>query len=113
MKKILISLAMLSMLFGSVQLKPEMIPYRLVPSMDMGCHLDIEIIQPIQLNGLPRMHSDEVVEVIYQRIAYELTNPYARSEMFSIDGKLFYLIRVPYTGANWIDETYKFMRDEN
>tara|TARA_B100001094_G_scaffold169270_1_gene163729 strand:- start:1300 stop:1641 length:342 start_codon:yes stop_codon:yes gene_type:complete len=111
-KKILIILSTLGLLYANVQLRAEMIPYRLTPSADMGCHLDIEIIQPIQLNGLPKIHSDEVVEVIYDRIAYELTNPFARSEMFSIDGKWYYLIRVPYTGAEWIDNSFRYMSNE-
>ena len=113
MKNIFIGLVMLGMLYGNSQLKPEMVPYRLVPSIDMGCHVDIEIIQPVKLDRLTKTHSDQVIERIYQRIAYELTNPYARSEMFSIDGKLFYLIRVPYTGASWIDNTYRFMHNED
>ena len=30
-----------------IQTKPEMIPYRLTPDLEMGCHFIIDIIEPV------------------------------------------------------------------
>ena len=79
----------------------EMIPYRLVPAFDEGCHLEIEIIRPITLHGLPVIYSAELEDVIIDRIVYETTNQFAQNEVFTIDSKHYYLLRVPYTGAVW------------
>ena len=46
-------------------------------------------------------YSEEVREILMDRIVFELTNPYAENELFIIDGNYYYLIRVPYTGALW------------
>ena len=42
----------------------------------------------------------ETLEVIYKRIAYEVSNPSKQAGMFEIDGKLYHLIRIPHTGAS-------------
>ena len=51
--------------------------------------------------GVPVIYEDEFVEVIKERVVFEVTNPFAHNEIFSIDGKQYYLLRVPYTGVNW------------
>jgi len=86
---------------NGMQNKVEMIPYRLVPSMDIECPIQIEIIHPISMLGVPVIYEDEFVEVIKERVVFEVTNPFAHNEIFSIDGKQYYLLRVPYTGVSW------------
>ena len=71
----------------------EMIPYRLVPSGDVNC--------PMDMVGIPIVYSDELEEIIMDRIVYELTNPFAQNEIFIIDDKSYYLLRVPYTESIW------------
>ena len=83
------------------QYRIEMVPYRLVPAFDEGCHLEIEIIRPVALNGLPVIYSIELEEVIIDRIVFETTNQFAKNEVFTIDNKHYYLLRIPYTGVNW------------
>ena len=46
-------------------------------------------------------HSDEVREILIDRIVFEITNPYSQNELFSIDDKYYYVIRLPYTGELW------------
>ena len=61
----------------------------------------IEIIQPYAIDNLVRVHREEVLEIIYQRIEFEILNPQSHNQIFKIDGKLYYLIRIPYTGVSW------------
>jgi hypothetical protein len=86
---------------NGMQSNVEMIPYRLVPSMDIECPIQIEIIHPISMLGVPIIYEDEFIEVIKERVIFETTNPFAQNEIFSIDGKQYYLLRVPYTGVSW------------
>ena len=93
--------ALVKLLSIGMQNKVEMIPYRLIPSMDIECPIQIEIIHPISMLGVPVIYEDEFVEVIKERVVFEVTNPFAHNEIFSIDGKQYYLLRVPYTGVSW------------
>ena len=43
----------------------------------------------------------ETLEIIYKRIGYEIVNPNMSAGLFHIDGKLYHLIRIPYTGTIW------------
>jgi len=79
----------------------EMVPYRLTPTYDGQCYIDIEIIEPIRFNNMVERHSDEVREILIDRIVFEITNPYSQNELFSIDDKYYYVIRLPYTGELW------------
>lgn len=103
-KNILISLSILllctSKLSGN-QSKVEMIPYRIVPSGDVNCPVDIEIIHPLAMAVIPIVYSDELEEIIMDRIAFEIINPFAQNEIFNIDDKSYYLLRIPYTGTLW------------
>ena len=65
------------------------------------CYVDIEIVEPAKFNNMVETHSEEVREILMDRIVFELTNPYAENELFIIDGNYYYLIRVPYTGSLW------------
>tara|TARA_B100000519_G_C13987949_1_gene317814 strand:- start:45 stop:464 length:420 start_codon:yes stop_codon:yes gene_type:complete len=87
------------------QERPEMIPYRLVPGDGVyNCRLEfeVEIINPYQVKNLVEVHREETIEIIYERIYFEVLHPNYQNEMFKIDGKLYYLIRIPYTGVEWI-----------
>ena len=110
LSKIHIILALLAFLLGATvrgQSYPEagrhveMVPYRIVPTYGSMCYIDIEIVEPAKFNNMVETHSEEVREILMDRIVFELTNPYAENELFIIDGDYYYLIRVPYTGALW------------
>ena len=42
----------------------------------------------------------ETLEIIYQRIGYEIVNPQMSAGSFQVDGKLYHLIRIPYTAGS-------------
>ena len=96
-------LVLLTLLFCTAkgQSDVEMIPYRLLPSHDVSCPISIEIIKPVSFNGLSTIYSQEIEDIIIDRIVFELTNQFAQNEVFSIDDKYYYLLRVPYTGVFW------------
>ena len=98
-----IVLVLVTLLFCTVKgkIKVEVIPYRLIPSNDIHCPIDIEIIEPVTFNGLAEFYSREIEEIIVDRVIYETTNPFAQNEVFYIDHKSYYLLRVPYTGVSW------------
>ncbi len=79
---------------------PEIVPYRLVPSQDYGCWLEIEIVEPVNAQYTYQTHREEILEILMERAAYEEINPMERSQMFSIDGKTYYLVRIPYNFEN-------------
>jgi hypothetical protein len=93
---------LLSLLYS--QELPEMVPYRLLPcdySPDEWLELEIEIIAPLSVDGVPTVHREETLEILYERINFEIINPDMRNEMFTIDDKLYYLIRLPFNGIPW------------
>ena len=79
---------------------PEIVPYRLVPSQDYGCWLEIEIVEPVNAQYTYQTHREEILEILMERAAYEEINPMERSQMFSIDDKTYYLVRIPYNFEN-------------
>ena len=62
--------------------------------------MGIQLIHPYKIENLPEPQQTETLEVIYKRIAYEVSNPSKQAGMFEIDGKLYHLIRIPHTGAS-------------
>jgi hypothetical protein len=54
-----------------------------------------------------RVHRKETLEIIYERINFEIINPDQRNQMFYIDEKIYYLIRIPYTGTIWNEREIK------
>ena len=99
----LVIFIMMGFLYGN-QIRPEMIPYRLVPSdphPDYLLDIEIELVHPYTVEALVEVHRQEPLYVIYERIEFEIINPQGRNQIFEVDGKLYYLIRVPYTGASW------------
>ena len=112
LSRIHIILAILAIIFGS-QLKgqrlniigelPELVPYQIVPldlHPDTTLELGIVLVSPYAINSAPTIQQDQTLEIIYRRIAYEIVNPHKQSALFQIDGKLYHLIRIPYTGAS-------------
>ena len=83
------------------QVGPEVIPYRLIPSSDMHCPIDIEIVKPVTFDNMNKIYSYEVEEVIINRIVFETTNPFSQGDIFIIDDKYYFLLRIPYTGVQW------------
>ena len=92
---------LLGFMYGN-QIKPEMIPYRLIPSDPHPDHLleiEIELIYPYAVETMIEVHKQETLDIIYERIEFETINQDVRNQMFEIDNKLYYLIRIPYTGT--------------
>jgi len=81
--------------------RPEIIAYQLVPGQDMYCHFEIQIIEAFAWNNIPEMQREETKEIIIDRIIFEHTNPWAINEMFYIDDKGYFLVRVPFQGYEW------------
>ena len=82
---------------------PELIPYQIIPLdtiPDCRLELGIQLIHHYKIENLPDPQQTETLEVIYKRIAYEVSNPSKQAGMFEIDGKLYHLIRIPHTGAS-------------
>ena len=82
---------------------PELVPYQIIPLdpiPDCRLELGIQLIHPYKIENLPEPQQTETLEVIYKRIAYEVSNPSKQAGMFEIDGKLYHLIRIPHTGAS-------------
>ena len=60
----------------------------------------IEIIYPQSIVNLPKPQKEETLQIIYKRIAYEISNPDKFAGLFQVDGQMYHLIRIPYTGAS-------------
>ena len=84
--------------------KPEITAYRLVPSWDVYCQIKIEIVEGYGWDDLHEPQREETLEIIMDRIVFEETSQYAMREMFYIDNKSYYLVRLPFTdGQQWAD----------
>ena len=81
--------------------RPEIIAYQLVPGRDMSCHFEIQIVEAFAWNNIPEMQREETKEIVIDRIVFEHTNPWAINEMFYIDDKAYFLVRVPFQGYEW------------
>ena len=81
--------------------RPEIIAYQLIPGRDMYCHFEIQIIEAFAWNNIPEMQREETKEIVIDRIVFEHTNPWAINEMFYIDDKAYFLVRVPFQGYEW------------
>jgi len=81
--------------------QPEIIAYQLVPGQDDYCHFEIKFLEAVSWNNIPDVQLEETKEIVYDRIVFEETNSWAVSEVFYIDDKAYFLVRIPYTGINW------------
>ena len=96
----------------SAQQPLEIIPYRFVPAGDLSCWVDIEIVEPVSIQALIGIHKEEVIEIIKERVGFELVNPMEQSQLFSIDDKLYYLVKLPYDySSHWVDRGTKYGRN--
>ena len=89
--------------FELLPIPPELIPYQIVPLDPVpDCRLEvgIELIYPQSFNGMPEPQKEETLRIIYQRVAFEISNPDKTAGLFEIDGRMYHLIRIPYTGAS-------------
>lgn len=98
-----ILLTVVTLLFCTVkgQVKPEVVPYRLIPTSDIYCPIEIEIVKPVTFDNMNRIYSYEVEEIIIDRIVFETTNPFNQGEIFMVDDDYYFLLRIPYTGVQW------------
>ena len=108
LSRIHILLAVLALLLGTTlrgQNVPEMVPYMLQPmDYDPDCRLELNIalLHPYTIQSMTyNIQKDETLEVIYERINFETIYPDHIGEVFSVDDKLYVLVRIPHTGASW------------
>lgn len=89
--------------FELLPIPPELVPYQIVPLdpvPDCRLEMGIELIFPQSIVNLPGPQKDETLEIIYKRIAFEISNPDKTAGLFQVDGIMYHLIRIPYTGAS-------------
>ena len=82
---------------------PELVPYQIVPLdpvPDCRLEMGIELIYPQSIMNLPEPQREETLEIIYKRVAFEISNPEKSAGLFQVDGRMYHLIRIPYTGAS-------------
>ena len=98
---ILVIITFVSVLRGNSHV--ELVPYQIIPLdpvPDCRLELGVELIHPYKIENMSEPRKEETLEIIYKRIAYEISNPNRQAGMFEIDGKMYHLIRIPYTGAS-------------
>ena len=89
---------------GQRVVRPELVPYQIVPiDLQPGdCNLEvgIRLVHPYNVENMQEPQQQETLEIIYQRIGFEIVNPQMSAGLFEIDGKLYHLIRIQYTSAS-------------
>ena len=104
--KIHIILAIIAFLFSAVlkgQQQVELVPYSIIPLdpiPDCRLELGIRLIHPYTVEQLPEPQKDETYKIIYDRIAFEISNPDKEMGLFQIDDRFYHLSRNPYTAAS-------------
>ena len=89
--------------FELLPIPPELIPYQIVPLdpvPDCRLEMGIELIYPQSIMNMPEPQKEETLEIIYKRVAFEISNPNKSAGLFQVDGRMYHLIRIPYTGAS-------------
>ena len=89
--------------FELLPIPPEMVPYQIVPLdpvPDCRLEMGIELIYPQSIMNMPEPQREETLEIIYKRVAFEISNPDKSAGLFQVDGRMYHLIRIPYTGAS-------------
>ena len=94
--KIHIILAILAFLFSAVlkgQQQVELVPYQIIPLdpiPDCRLELGIKLIHPYTVEQLPKPQKDETYQIIYDRIAFEISNPDKEMGLFQIDNRFYH-----------------------
>ena len=94
---VLVALTFISVLKGGfprVYDRPEIIPYKLVPSVAEIDVLTIEIIEPNCIVDIPEVQREETIEIIYRRIKLQETGYWILNDVFWIDDKPYILIKI-------------------
>ena len=89
--------------FELLPIPPELIPYQIVPLdpvPDCRLEMGIELIFPQAIMNMPEPQKEETLQIIYQRVAFEISNPEKSAGLFQVDGRMYHLVRIPYTGAS-------------
>ena len=89
--------------FELLPIPPELVPYQIVPLdpvPDCRLEMGIELIYPHSIMNMPEPQKEETLEIIYKRVAFEISNPDKSAGLFQVDGRMYHLIRIPYTGAS-------------
>ena len=89
--------------FELLPIPPELVPYQIVPLdpvPDCRLEMGIELIYPQSIMNLPEPQREETLEIIYKRVAFEISNPEKSAGLFQVDGRMYHLVRIPYTGAS-------------
>ena len=89
--------------FELLPIPPELVPYQIVPLdpvPDCRLEMGIELIYPHSIMNMPEPQKEETLQIIYKRVAFEISNPDKSAGLFQIDGRMYHLIRIPYTGAS-------------
>ena len=89
--------------FELLPIPPELVPYQIVPLDPVpDCRLEMgfELIYPHSIMNMPEPQKEETLEIIYKRVAFEISNPDKSAGLFQVDGRMYHLIRIPYTGAS-------------
>ena len=94
---VLVALTFVSVLKGGfprVYDRPEIIPYKLVPSVAEMDVLTIEIIEPNCIVDIPEIQREQTIEIIYERIKLQETGYWILNDVFWIDDKPYILIKI-------------------
>ena len=86
--------------FELLPIPPELVPYQIVPLdpvPDCRLEMGIELIYPQSIMNMPEPQKEETLEIIYQRVAFEISNPDKSAGLFQVDGRMYHLVRIPYT----------------
>ena len=89
--------------FELLPIPPELVPYQIVPLdpiPDCRLEMGVELIYPQSIMGMPEPQKEETLQIIYQRVAFEISNPEKSAGLFQVDGRMYHLVRIPYTGAS-------------
>ena len=89
--------------FELLPIPPELVPYQIVPLdpvPDCRLEMGIELIYPQTIMNMPEPQKEETLQIIYQRVAFEISNPEKSAGLFQVDGRMYHLVRIPYTGAS-------------
>ena len=89
--------------FELLPIPPELVPYQIVPLdpvPDCRLEMGVELIYPQSIMSMPKPQREETLQIIYQRVAFEISNPEKSAGLFQIDGRMYHLVRIPYTGAS-------------